>query len=100
MTKLAAVTRVMPRPGAFEDLCACADRMVAATGDEEGTEVYLVARATGEPEMLFLFEFFADKTAFKAHAAQGRAIGEMLAPFVKSVDVILGEPLAAKGLDM
>jgi quinol monooxygenase YgiN len=82
----------------MEDLCACADRMVDAARAESGTEVYFVARSTREPDTLFLFELFTDKAALKEHAAGGQAVGEMISPYIESAEVVIGEPLAAKGL--
>ena len=98
MTKIAAVTRIVPKPGAMDDLCACADRMVEACREEAGTEVYLVARSSREPDVLFLFELFTDKEALKAHAAGGKAVGEMIGPYIETAEVVIGEPLAATGL--
>ena len=84
----------------MEDLCACAERMVEACRDEDGTEVYLVARSSREPDVVFIFELFTDKAALKAHAAGGQAVGAMIAAYVESAEVVLGEPLAATGLGL
>lgn len=96
--KISAITKLTPKAGKFAELCACAEQMAGATKDEAGTEVYFVSRSNREPEILFVFELFTDKDAFKAHAAAGGAVGELLAPLVESAEVVLGTPLAGEGL--
>ncbi|HVV29560.1 MAG TPA: antibiotic biosynthesis monooxygenase [Mycobacteriales bacterium] len=100
MSKVAAITRMTPKPGMFEQLCACAEQMAAAVAAENGTEVYVVSRSTREPEVLFLFELFTDSAALKAHAAAGGAVGELVAPYLESIEVVRGEPLVAKGVNV
>jgi quinol monooxygenase YgiN len=100
MTKVSAATTLVAHEGRFDDLLAVVEKMVAAAREEEGTEVYVVHRATRVPNTLFLFELFRDKDALKAHAAAGGPIGELLAPLLAESTVVLGEPVAGTGLDL
>jgi quinol monooxygenase YgiN len=95
--KVTAMTTLVAREGRFAELVGAVDAMVAAARDEEGTEVYLVSRATRVPDTLFVFELFSDKAAFKAHAAAGGPVAELLAPLVASSEVVLGEPVRGTG---
>lgn len=98
MPKVSAITKLVAHEGRFAELLEVVDKMVAAAREEEGTEVYVVNRAKREPDTLFLFELFRDRDALKAHAAAGGPVGELLAPLVASSEVVLGEPVAGKGL--
>ena len=96
MAKVTAITKLVSQPGKFGDLVRAAEDMVAAVKDEDGTEVYAVSRATNVPDTLFVVEVFTDRASFKEHAARGGAVGEVLKPLVANVEIVLGEPLAAK----
>jgi quinol monooxygenase YgiN len=98
MPKVSAVTRLVAHDGRFPELLEAVDRMVAAARAEEGTELYVVNRATREPNTLFLFEMFRDKPALKAHVAAGGPVNELLAPLVASSEVLLGEPVLGTGI--
>jgi quinol monooxygenase YgiN len=100
MPKVSAVTTLVAREGRFPELLDAVETMVATAGAEEGTEVYVVHRATRVPDTLFIFEVFRDKDALKAHAAGGGAVSELLAPLVAESTVVLGEPVAGTGLEL
>jgi quinol monooxygenase YgiN len=99
VTKVSAITTLIAKPGQFAKLQKAADEMVAAVGNEPGTEIYAVSRATNTDDMLFVYELFSDRAAFRAHAAAGERVSQLLAPLVDHVDVVLGEPLAEKPAD-
>ena len=96
MTKVSAITTLVAKPGQFAELQRAADEMVAAVRSEPGTEIYAVSRATNADDTLFVYELFSDQAAFRAHAAAGEKVSQLLAPLVDRVDVVLGEPLAEK----
>lgn len=96
MTKVSAITTLVAKPGQFAELQRAADEMVAAVRSEPGTEIYAVSRATNADDTLFVYELFSDRAAFRAHAAAGEKVSQLLAPLVDRVDVVLGEPLAEK----
>ena len=99
MTKVSAITTLVAKPGRFAELQRAANEMVAAVRSEPGTEVYAVSRATNAEDTLFVYELFSDRAAFRAHAAAGDRVSQLLAPLVDRVDVVLGEPLAEKPAD-
>ena len=92
MPKVTAVTRMVAHNGRFPELLEAVDRMVAAARAEEGTELYVVNRATRESNTLFLFEMFREMPALKAHITASDPVNELLAPLVASGEVLLGEP--------
>jgi quinol monooxygenase YgiN len=96
VSKVSAITTLVAKPGRFAELQSAADEMVAAVRHESGTEIYAVSRATNAEDTLFIYELFSDRAAFRAHAAAGASVSELLAPLVDRVDVVLGEPLAEK----
>lgn len=96
MTKVSAITTLVAKQGRFPELQRAVDEMVAAVRDEPGTEVYAVSRATNADCTLFIYELFSDRAAFRAHAAAGERVSQLLAPLVDRVDVVLGEPVAEK----
>jgi quinol monooxygenase YgiN len=96
VTKVSAITTLVAKPGQFAELQRAADEMVAAVRSEPGTEIYAVSRATNADDTLFVYELFSDQAAFRAHAAAGEKVSQLLAPLVDRVDVVLGEPLAEK----
>ena len=99
MTKVSAITTLIAKPGRFAELQRVADEMVAAVRSEPGTEIYALSRATTADDTLFVYELFSDRAAFRAHAAAGEKVSQLLAPLVDRVDVVLGEPIAEKPAD-
>jgi quinol monooxygenase YgiN len=98
--KVSAVTTLVAHDGKFPALLEAVDAMVSAARGEEGTEVYVVNRATRQPNTLFLFELFRDRDALKAHAAAGGAVAERLASLLASSEVVLGEPVDGIGMTL
>jgi len=94
--KVSAVTKLVAKPGSFEQLAHAADEMVAAVAGEPGTEIYAVSRATSAEDTLFIYEVFASREAFRAHAAAGERVSQLLEPLIESVEIVLGEPIAEK----
>jgi quinol monooxygenase YgiN len=99
VTKVSAITTLVAKPGRFAELQRAADEMVAAVRNESGTEIYAVSRATNAENTLFVYELFSDRAAFRAHAAAGEGVSQLLAPLVDRVEIVLGEPLAEKPAD-
>jgi (4S)-4-hydroxy-5-phosphonooxypentane-2,3-dione isomerase len=100
MPKVAMVARVKAKEGKAEELIAAFRPLLEQVEKEPGTLLYAVNRSTDDPHLFWVYELYADGDAFAAHsgsdamAAAGPVLGELIA----DLELIVGEPLSAKGL--
>lgn len=98
---IAAFVTLVARDGEQDNLVAELKSLAAASAGEPGTVVYAVHTSEREPGVIRIYEVYADKDAFKAHAnseAMGAfmsASGNLLAKPMEMVrcDVALAEGL-------
>ena len=77
---------------------------MAAAGDEEaGLEIYSFHRSRDEANVIYAFELYTDEAALAAHGkgeTMRAAMGAMGGLLAGRPDVMLLDPVAAKGLDI
>ncbi|MEV8548032.1 antibiotic biosynthesis monooxygenase family protein [Streptomyces sp. NPDC051572] len=62
------LARLVARPGGRDELVAALQPMFAQVEKEPGTLLYLMHISTEEPDVVWMYERFADEAAFEAHA--------------------------------
>ncbi len=68
MSQLNMIVKIKAKEDTLEQLKAAALKAVAATREESGCITYTFHQDLKEPTTLFVYEVYADKGAFKAHA--------------------------------
>jgi quinol monooxygenase YgiN len=100
MPKIALLSRVKAKEGRAEELIAAFRPVFEQVEKEPGTLVYVLHRSKDDPGLFWVSELYADDDAFAAHsgsdamAAASPVMGELIA----EAEVIIGEPLSAKGV--
>jgi len=100
MPKVALFSRVTAKEGKAEELIAALRPVFEQVEKEPGTLVYVLHRSRDDPGLFWVSELYADDDAFAAHresaamAAATSALGELIA----EAELIIGEPVSAKGV--
>ncbi|MGW4370186.1 putative quinol monooxygenase [Nocardia takedensis] len=100
MPQVALVSRVKAKPGRAEELVAAFAPVFAQVAAEPGTLLYVLNRSKDDPELFWVSEIYADDDAFAAHrdSAAMAAATPVLGELIAGAELIVGEPLAAKGV--
>jgi autoinducer 2-degrading protein len=99
MPRVALFSRVKAKEGKAEELIAAFRPVFEQVEKEPGTLLYVLHRSRGDPGLFWVSELYADDDAFAAHrgseamAAATPTLGELIA----ESELIIGEPLSAKG---
>ena len=100
MPRVALFSRVKAKEGKAEELIAAFRPVFEQVEKEPGTLVYVLNRSRDDPGLFWVCELYADDDAFAAHsgsdamAAATPALGELIA----EAELIIGEPVSAKGV--
>ncbi|HWC37177.1 MAG TPA: antibiotic biosynthesis monooxygenase family protein [Acidimicrobiales bacterium] len=100
MPKVAVLARVKAKEGRGQDLVAAFRPVLSQADKEPGTLLYVLHRAKDNPDLFWVSELYADDDAFAAHsgseamAAAAPALGDVIA----ESELIIGEPVSAKGV--
>jgi quinol monooxygenase YgiN len=100
MPKVALVARFKAKEGRAEELIAAFRPVLEQADREQGTLLYALHRSKDDPHLFWVCELYADDDAFAAHgrshamAAAAPALGNLIA----ESELIVGEPVSAKGM--
>ncbi len=100
MPRVALFSRVKAKKGTGEELIAAFRPVFEQVEKEPGTLVYVLNRSNDDPELFWVSELYADADALAAHsgsdamAAASPALGELIA----EAELVIGEPVLAKGV--
>ena len=100
MPKVAVLARIRAKEGKGDEVIAVFQRLLEQIEKEPGTLLYAINRSNDDPNMIWVSELYADDDAFAAHsgsdamAAATPALGELIA----EAELIIGEPVSAKGV--
>ena len=104
MPKVAAIAKLTAADGQRDALVKVMDQIVDATADEAGTEVYVLHLDNKDENVIWFYELYTDKDAFKAHgnsetmqAVIGQLGGGLLAG---APDMHLVTPHRATGVEL
>ena len=100
MAKVSMLAKVRTHDGKGDELIAAFQALFVAADGEPGTEVYVMNRSKQDPNVFWIYELYADDAALGVHsgseamAKAAPAFGSLIA----DSELILGEPVQAKGL--
>jgi (4S)-4-hydroxy-5-phosphonooxypentane-2,3-dione isomerase len=100
MPKVALLSRVRTKQGRGAELIAAFRPVFELAEREPGTLVYALNRAADDPDVFWVSELYADDDAFAAHrdSTAMTAAAPALADLIADAEVLIGEPVSAKGL--
>jgi quinol monooxygenase YgiN len=67
MSKVAAIAKLTAADGQRDALVKVMDQLVDAAADEAGTEVYNLHLDNKDENVIWFYELYTDRDAFKAH---------------------------------
>jgi quinol monooxygenase YgiN len=100
MAKVSMLARLKVHEGKGNELIAAFSSLFDQVEKEPGTQIYALNRAKDDPDLFWFYELYTDLDALGAHGsseAMAAAAG-VFAPLIAESELILGEPVQAKGL--
>jgi autoinducer 2-degrading protein len=100
MAKVALLARVKAKEGKAEELIAAFRPVFEQAEKEPGTLLYVLHRSKDDPGLFWVCELYADDDAFAAHSGSDgmAAATPALTELIAEAELIIGEPVSAKGL--
>lgn len=100
MPKVALLSRVKVKEGKGTELIAAFQPVFELVEREPGTLVYVLHRSKDDPDLFWVSELYADDDAFAAHSKSDAmaAVTPALAELIAEAELIIGEPVSAKGV--
>ena len=100
MPQVALLARVRAKEGRGNELIAAFQPLLEQVENEPGTLMYVMNRSKDDPDVFWVSELYTDDDAFAAHSgseAMAKA-GPTLGPLIADSELIIGQPVLAKGL--
>jgi (4S)-4-hydroxy-5-phosphonooxypentane-2,3-dione isomerase len=100
MPKVSFLAKLRVKEGRGDELIAAFEPIFEHVAQEPGTLLYAMNRAKDDPDVFWFSELYTDDAALAAHGgsdAMAKA-GPTLAPLIADSEMIIGEPVRAKGL--
>ena len=96
------MAKLVAHEGKGDELIAAFEDIFTQVDKEEGTEIYVLNRSSKEPEVFWFYELYTDRDALTAHGSSEAMAAAMttLGPLMASSELIFGEPVRAKGVDI
>jgi quinol monooxygenase YgiN len=100
MPKVALLSRVKAKEGKGEELIAAFQPVFELAGKEPGTLLYVLHRSRDDPDLFWVCELYSDDDAFGAHGNSDAmaAATPALAELIADSELVIGEPVSAKGM--
>lgn len=100
MSQIAVIAKIPAQPGKRDEVVAGLRAMLDHVETEDGTLTYVLHEDAKDPDLLWMYEVYADRAAFDAHGssdamkALGGAIGAHLGG---APELIFLNPVGGKG---
>jgi autoinducer 2-degrading protein len=100
MPQVSLLAKFRVHEGKGEELIAAFRTLFEQVEKEPGTLLYVMNRAKDDPDLFWFSELYADDDAFAAHGSSDAMAKAMptLGPLIAESELVLGEPVLAKGL--
>lgn len=100
MAKVSMLARLKVHDGKGDELIAAFGSIFDQVDQEPGTEIYALNRAKDDPNTFWFYELYTDLDALGAHGSSEAMAGAAAAfgPLIAESELVLGEPVQAKGL--
>ena len=102
MAKISMLAKLKVKEGKGDELIAAFAPLFEQVEKEPGTEVYALNRAKDDPDVFWFYELYTDDQALGAHGssdAMAKA-GPSFGALIAESELILGDPVRAKGLSL
>jgi len=100
MGKVSMLAKLKVKDGKGDELVKAFGAIFEQVDQEPGTEVYALNRAKDDPNVFWFYELYADDSALATHGssdAMAKA-APTFGPLIAESELIMGEPVLAKGL--
>jgi quinol monooxygenase YgiN len=101
MSNVAVIAKINAQPGKRDELVQVLQGALDTAQAEEGTLVYLLHADTADPDVLWMYEVYADDAALGAHTSSDafKALGPSIAPLLAGrPELTFLAPIGGKGL--
>lgn len=100
MPKVALLSRVKVKEGRGGELIVAFRPVFELVDKEPGTLLYVLHRSKDDPDLFWVSELYASEDAFAAHSKSDAmaAATPALAGLIAEAELIIGEPVSAKGV--
>lgn len=100
MAKVSMLARLVVHDGKGDELIAAFEDLFRQVEEEPGTEVYSMNRSSSDPNVFWFYELYTSADALGSHGGSDamKKAGAVFAPLIAESELILGEPVKAKGL--
>lgn len=104
MAKPALIAKFTALEGKRDELAAACQQMIDyVSGNEPGTEVYVLHEDRDDANVLWFYEVYSDSDSLKTHGGSDmmKSMGKVFAPLLAGrAELIRLKPLAGKGLEL
>lgn len=103
MSKTVTIAKLPLKPGARDDFVKAFNTMFTTVNEEAGTLLYALHLDDNNPDLVWVYELYADEAALVAHgSSEGMKAGmAAFGPYLaEGVELIRATPVAAKGFDL
>jgi (4S)-4-hydroxy-5-phosphonooxypentane-2,3-dione isomerase len=99
MPRVSLLAKFRVKEGKGDELIAAFQPLFEQVEKEPGTLLYVMNRAKDDPDVFWFTELYADDDAFAAHSGSDAMAKAMpnLGPLIAESELLLGEPVLAKG---
>ena len=99
MPRVSLLAKFRVKDGKSEELIAAFQSLFEHVEKEPGTLLYVMNRAKDDPDVFWFSELYADDNAFAAHSGSDAMANAMptLGPLIAESELVLGDPVLAKG---
>jgi (4S)-4-hydroxy-5-phosphonooxypentane-2,3-dione isomerase len=100
--KVSLLAKFVAHEGKGNELVAAFASLFEQVEREPGTEVYALNRSSSDPNTFWFYELYTDGGALGAHGSSDVMQQAMvkLGELIAESEMIIGEPVRAKGLDV
>lgn len=67
MSQIGVLARIPVRPGKRDEVVAAMDILIDSANSEDGTQIYVLHEDQQDPDVLWVYELYADAAAFDTH---------------------------------
>ncbi len=100
MAKVSMLARLVVHDGKGDELISAFEDLFRQVEEEPGTEVYAMNRSSSDPNVFWFYELYTDADALGSHAGSEamKKAGAVFGPLIAESELIMGQPVKAKGL--
>ncbi len=102
MSNIAVVVKITAAPGKRDDVAQVLGNMFPTVEEEAGTVLYILNEDLGNPDVLWMYEYYSDQAALDAHSgspAMAELLGSLGGDLMGAApELTVVNPIRAKGV--